>query len=322
MRAAGVLEAVDLHVGGAPVRLVQSGYPDLGGGTVAARARRAARSLDGLRRRLLLEPWGATGLEGAVLVPPGPGRHRADAGLLLLGADGYPQRSGRTALAAASWLWRTGRAGAARPWGGGSGATVVLDSPAGPLPVAVDAGPEEASPVARLANPPAVEVAVVAAAGVRLVRVGGRLVAVTIAPEGAAGIEASALAAARARLGALRSAVEEAATRPLDEWLLAAPPSGTGPWAVAGFDGRDRLERAPTFEGLGALALHLAAEGRAAEGTAVAVRGLADAAVTVRLGAGSGDVGFESEVEARAFVIAVRRFALDPADEVAPFLVP
>jgi proline racemase len=285
---------------------------------LAERSQRLREGLDEYRRRLMLEPWGATGLEGGLLVAPVPGPSAAAAGLVFLRADGYPERSGRTALAAASWLWRTGRAQGARPERAGR---VTLEGPQGPLAVAIGPTANDASPLARIANPLALEVQGVA--GVRVVRVGGGLVAIALAPEGGAGLDPAALGAARARLTTLRAALTEAVIGSVAEWLLVAPPAGDGAWAVAGFDRQERLERAPTFEGLAALSLHLAAEGRVAPGGAIAVRGLAEAAaVTVHVGAGPGPEGCASEVEARAFVIALRRFALDPDDEVAPFLLP
>ena len=319
MRATGMFEAVDLHVGGAPVRLVQSGYPELGGGALETRAARAAATLDGHRRRLLQEPWGATGLEAAVITAPV--RAGADAGLLFLSQDGYPERSGRTALAAATWLWRAGRAGAARAAAGAAG-TVVLDTPAGLVAVAIEDAGADAAPLARLASPPAVEALWHDAADARVVRVGGASIVVAFAREGAAGVDSAALASAAARLDGLRSSLGSVSPGPVQEWLLAAPPAGGGAWAVVAYDGQGRLLRAPTFEGLAALALHLAAEGWAAPDGAFAVHGLADVPVTVRLKGGSGETGLGTTLEARAYVTALRRFLPDPDDEVAPFLVP
>lgn len=332
MRVREMFESVDLHVGGAPVRLVQSGYPDLGPGPMAARARRAAQAFDAHRLRLILEPWGAPGLEGAILTAPV--RPDAAAGLVFVRAAGEPERSGRTALAAATWLWRAGRAGGAGGAGGvgGGGAAgraghgrVALDTPAGPVSVAV-AGAGDAAPTARLANPGARVVAALTDSDASLVRVGGTLVCVALAAEGGAGLEAAALRSARARCAALKAAV--AASAPgageVAEWVLAAAPTTGRLWAAVAFDAQGVLLRAPTFEALGALAAHLVRAGRIGRGERLAVRGLADAPVGLRvraLAAEGGDA-VATEVQARAFVTAWRRFLVDPDDDIAPFLLP
>ena len=65
-----ILSYVDSHTGGEPTRLVTSGMPDFGGGTVAEQAAVFARDFDHYRRAIVNEPRGNDVLVGAVLVPP------------------------------------------------------------------------------------------------------------------------------------------------------------------------------------------------------------------------------------------------------------
>ena len=65
-----ILSFVDSHTGGEPTRLVTSGMPDFGGGTVAEQAAMFARDFDHYRRAIVNEPRGNDVLVGAVLVPP------------------------------------------------------------------------------------------------------------------------------------------------------------------------------------------------------------------------------------------------------------
>lgn len=61
---------VDSHTGGEPTRIVVSGGPDLGTGTVAEKAKRFAAEHDWFRSRVVNEPRGSDILVGALLLPP------------------------------------------------------------------------------------------------------------------------------------------------------------------------------------------------------------------------------------------------------------
>ncbi len=61
---------IDSHTGGEPTRLVISGGPDLGGGTMAARLARFRTEHDAWRRALVNEPRGNDVLVGALLTAP------------------------------------------------------------------------------------------------------------------------------------------------------------------------------------------------------------------------------------------------------------
>ena len=61
---------IDSHTGGEPTRVVTGGFPDLGGGSVAERAKRFAADFDHYRSAIVCEPRGNDVLVGALLVAP------------------------------------------------------------------------------------------------------------------------------------------------------------------------------------------------------------------------------------------------------------
>lgn len=62
------IQIVDSHTGGEPTRLVIAGGPDLGGGTIAERAKRFAAEFDHYRSAIVNEPRGSDVLVGALLL--------------------------------------------------------------------------------------------------------------------------------------------------------------------------------------------------------------------------------------------------------------
>lgn len=64
------IQVVDSHTAGEPTRVVLTGIPDLGGGTVADRARVFRDQHDTFRSCVANEPRGSDILVGALLVPP------------------------------------------------------------------------------------------------------------------------------------------------------------------------------------------------------------------------------------------------------------
>lgn len=68
--AASRVQIVDSHTGGEPTRVVVSGGPDLGGGSVADQWAVFRREHDRFRAAVVNEPRGSDVLVGALLVPP------------------------------------------------------------------------------------------------------------------------------------------------------------------------------------------------------------------------------------------------------------
>ena len=64
------INIVDSHTGGEPTRVVVSGGPELGGGSLLQRREVFAAEFDGFRSAVVNEPRGSDVLVGALLVPP------------------------------------------------------------------------------------------------------------------------------------------------------------------------------------------------------------------------------------------------------------
>ncbi len=64
------IEYIDSHTGGEPTRVVHSGAPELGTGSMAERIEILKTEHDWLRRALILEPRGYDWLVGAILQEP------------------------------------------------------------------------------------------------------------------------------------------------------------------------------------------------------------------------------------------------------------
>lgn len=99
MRESAAIEfrTVEMHTGGEPVRIVQSGYPDIPGDTILAKRRYVRENLDHLRRLLLFEPRGHFDMYGVIPVEPTlPG---ADLAVLFMHNEGYSTMCGHAVIA-------------------------------------------------------------------------------------------------------------------------------------------------------------------------------------------------------------------------------
>ena len=65
-----VIEVVDSHTGGEPTRVVVSGGPDLGGGSLSEMRERFRNHFDAYRSAIVNEPRGYDAIVGALLCPP------------------------------------------------------------------------------------------------------------------------------------------------------------------------------------------------------------------------------------------------------------
>lgn len=101
------LRVVDMHTAGEPVRIVEEGYPALEGTSILARRRDARERLDHLRRMLMLEPRGHTGMYG--VIPTAPGRAGADLAVLFTHQEGYSTMCGHATIAIGRWAVDSGR---------------------------------------------------------------------------------------------------------------------------------------------------------------------------------------------------------------------
>lgn len=93
----GAIHTVEMHTGGEPVRIVQTGYPTIPGDTILAKRRYVRENLDHLRRLLMFEPRGHFDMYGVIPVEPTlPG---ADLAVLFMHNEGYSTMCGHAVIA-------------------------------------------------------------------------------------------------------------------------------------------------------------------------------------------------------------------------------
>ena len=94
------IKTIDAEVAGEAVRLIVQGAPSVPGRTMAEKRNWLRKHGDGVRRLLMLEPRGHSGMHGAMLTEPvSPASH---AGVLSMHAQGFPIVSGESIIAAAT----------------------------------------------------------------------------------------------------------------------------------------------------------------------------------------------------------------------------
>ena len=108
------IEIIDSHTGGEPTRMVVSGFPDLGAGSLAQRRERFASEYDHLRRAIACEPRGSDVIVGALLVPPVDSR--AATGVIFFNNVGPLWMCGHGAIGVIRSLQFLGRIGPGMHW--------------------------------------------------------------------------------------------------------------------------------------------------------------------------------------------------------------
>ncbi len=116
--------AVDAHAAGEPLRVILSGWPDLGDGPMLERRRRARQRFDDLRTALMWEPRGHADMYGCVVLPPATSE--ADFGVLFLHNEGFSTMCGHGIIAVTTVMLETGAVPAGEPE-----TLVRIDTPAG-----------------------------------------------------------------------------------------------------------------------------------------------------------------------------------------------
>lgn len=119
------MKVIDSHTEGEPTRVVLSGGPELGEGSLSERLRRLSDDHDGFRQAVILEPRGSDVLVGALLCPPDD--ERCITGVIFFNNTGYLGMCGHGVLGVAKTLQHLGRV---------DGETIMLDTPVGPVSVA------------------------------------------------------------------------------------------------------------------------------------------------------------------------------------------
>ena len=147
-----VVETLDLHCAGEPLRLVRSGYPAVPQLPINERRAWVHDNADHIRRLLMYEPRGHRDMYGAVLMPPE--RHDADVAVLFMHNEGYSTMCGHGIIALTQGLIEEGLYPATTPT-----TEVRWETPAGLVTataeVSVGVGAEPVVRTVRFVNVPA-----------------------------------------------------------------------------------------------------------------------------------------------------------------------
>ena len=92
-----MITTIDAHAAGEPLRIITSGFPPVPGATILEKRRYLRENLDHLRRMLMLEPRGHSGMYGCLLTPPTT--TDADFGVIFMHNEGYSTMCGHGIIA-------------------------------------------------------------------------------------------------------------------------------------------------------------------------------------------------------------------------------
>ncbi len=124
MRYSRVIQTIDCHAAGEPLRIVTGGLPPIPGETMLGRRRYLREHFDEIRRLLMWEPRGHQDMYGCVMTPPVSGD--ADLGVLFMHNEGYSTMCGHGVIGLVTVLLETGQFPMIVPE-----TVVTLDTPAG-----------------------------------------------------------------------------------------------------------------------------------------------------------------------------------------------
>ncbi len=128
MRSKRLIQAVDLHAGGEPGRVIVGGVLDVPGETMFRKMQHLERNADGLRKLMLREPRGFPAANCNLILPPT--HPDADAGFVIMEQTEYPPMSGTNTMCTVTALLETGMVPAQEPV-----TELVLETPAGLIEV-------------------------------------------------------------------------------------------------------------------------------------------------------------------------------------------
>ena len=129
-----------MHTGGEPVRIVESGYPPVPGGTILDKRRYAREHLDHLRTMLMHEPRGHFDMYG--VIPVEPDLPEADLAVLFMHNEGYSTMCGHATIAFGRYAVDQGLAPKTEPE-----TRLVIQCPCGPVVTFVEVSNGEAGKV-------------------------------------------------------------------------------------------------------------------------------------------------------------------------------
>ena len=97
-----IVQTVDAHTGGEPLRIVTAGLPPFSGSTILEKRSDARTRFDGLRKFLMLEPRGHADMYGAYLFAPVT--EAANFGVIFIHNEGYSDMCGHGIIALAKYV--------------------------------------------------------------------------------------------------------------------------------------------------------------------------------------------------------------------------
>ena len=101
-----VIETIDMHTGGEPLRIITKGLPEIKGDTILEKRKFFKENLDDIRTGLMFEPRGHADMYGAVITSPCS--EDADFGTFFLHNEGYSTMCGHAIIALTKFVIETG----------------------------------------------------------------------------------------------------------------------------------------------------------------------------------------------------------------------
>lgn len=131
MRFKHYINCIDAHTGGEPLRIITSGLPPIEGDTILEKREYMLKYYDGLRKMMMLEPRGHSGMYGCIIVPAVT--EDGDFGVLFTHNEGLSSMCGHGIIAVTKVAIETGMIPAE------NGVKIVkIDSPAGRITAYAD----------------------------------------------------------------------------------------------------------------------------------------------------------------------------------------
>lgn len=101
-----MITTVDAHTAGEPLRIITAGYPVIKGGTMLEKRRYVGENHDHLRKLIMLEPRGHSGMYGCLVTAPAA--PDGDFGVLFMHNEGYSTMCGHGIIAITKVAVETG----------------------------------------------------------------------------------------------------------------------------------------------------------------------------------------------------------------------
>ncbi|MDR3322375.1 MAG: proline racemase family protein [Synergistaceae bacterium] len=130
LRFERIIQCIDAHVAGEPLRIVTSGYPEIPGKTMMEKHKYAMEHLDWLRSLVMLEPRGHNDMYGCIPTPPVT--EDGDLGVLFIHSEGFSTMCGHGVIGTVQILAETGRLAVSE-----GNNEIKVDSPAGRVKVKI-----------------------------------------------------------------------------------------------------------------------------------------------------------------------------------------